>query len=526
MEIRQLKEFSEISGVRRSPTTTEHNKFPKWNNNTKKFDYSCISTSDIIDLPDYVEKSAYVDDYLTTVAQTQTGSANSNYWASFTMNNPSNPTKYLKLGRLAWLDSFELPTLPGDMKVLFDQSNSIGGNTAFKYNYTTNKLLFQGTPLLFDTSTPTGTYKEGLKFLGNYSWAIGGGIETSASGSYNIQSGYKAGFNLGASSARNSIYGPYAGEFADPLITDSIFIGAYSGRRETSSGAFFLDIVKYKLAALEFVSRKIGKTGIFKKYFNPEHIKYNNPGYMEFFITYFESYAGHATGQISATALNNAVNIEKKYLAVFNAFGADSLLQHEILRELAILVALKNMYYSQYYDRSAIKGILNEIKEKSKINEHQIIASNLLTVFSKRQKGTSAAYFNLQNQKEQFISLDDFKGKFIYLTFWNSQCIDCESEFELISKVVDKFKDNLEVVSISTDKHFLNMQYFLKNKNYNWNFLHFNGNYELLEQYQIKTVPFYILIDPNGNIAEYPAKEPIYNLDAYFSKIISGKNNE
>ncbi len=311
----------------------------------------------------------------------------------------------------------------------------------------------------------------------------------------------------------------------DKTIVDS-FSTVITKRYESINDEFFLDIVKYKLAALEFVSRKIGKTGIFKKYFNPEHIKYNNPGYMEFFITYFESYAGHATGQISATALNNAVNIEKKYLAVFNAFGADSLLQHEILRELAILVALKNMYYSQYYDRSAIKGILNEIKEKSKINEHQIIASNLLTVFSKRQKGTSAAYFNLQNQKEQFISLDDFKGKFIYLTFWNSQCIDCESEFELISKVVDKFKDNLEVVSISTDKHFLNMQYFLKNKNYNWNFLHFNGNYELLEQYQIKTVPFYILIDPNGNIAEYPAKEPIYNLDAYFSKIISGKNNE
>jgi len=292
-------------------------------------------------------------------------------------------------------------------------------------------------------------------------------------------------------------------------------------RYEGVENPFFNDIVAYRLAALEFISRRIGKEEVVKRYFNPEAIKYDNPGYMEFFITFFEGYATMASAQIKQRELYDAVNIHRNYLSLFNALGSDSLLQNDLLRELVMLVTLKNMYYTQGYNRNGILAILSEISEQSKIKKHKVIAANLIKLFMRLQPGTKAPPFSLKDDKGDFHNLSEYKGRYVYLTFWATWCTSCEAEFELIKTVNEKYKDKIVFVSISADRHFMQMQYFLKSRSFPWTFLHFNGDYELLENYKIKAVPFYVLIDPEGNIKEYPAKNPIYNLDSYFDKLLS-----
>ena len=117
MEISQIRQFSEISGEVRNPDTRENGLFPKWNNSSKKFDYTIIGEGDIDET--YLEEfitSIYAapaeDDYLKTVTYTPTGGVSSSTWVNFTMNKTA--TKTLKLGALAWLDEFEVPDLPGD----------------------------------------------------------------------------------------------------------------------------------------------------------------------------------------------------------------------------------------------------------------------------------------------------------------------------------------------------------------------------------------------------------------------------
>jgi hypothetical protein len=246
MDIRHTRQFSEIGGEIRNPASTEDGKFLKYNDSSEKFDYSLVGEGDI-DLTYFttlIETTIgdTTDDYLESVTQAQVGSLNSAYWASFNMHNSAD--KLLKLGRLAWLDDFDVPTLPGDQKVLFDESNAIGGRSNFKYNYNTNKLLLDTVPLTFK-SVAEGTYKEGIKYLGNYSFSFGGGIDSTKAGDYNLFAGYKAGHNLGASSSRNTIYGPNAGEFTASTLTGSVFLGGYAGRYETTNNKFYLDNTDY-----------------------------------------------------------------------------------------------------------------------------------------------------------------------------------------------------------------------------------------------------------------------------------------
>ena len=47
MELIQIRQFSEIAGYNRNPSTLENGKFPRWNSNTSKFEYTKIGSGDV-----------------------------------------------------------------------------------------------------------------------------------------------------------------------------------------------------------------------------------------------------------------------------------------------------------------------------------------------------------------------------------------------------------------------------------------------------------------------------------------------
>ena len=49
--------------------------------------------------------------------------------------------------------------------------------------------------------------------------------------------------------------------------------------------------------------------------------------------------------------------------------------------------------------------------------------------------------------------------------------------------------------------HFVN-----EYKDFDWTFVHCNGNFSFIDKYRTYALPMGILIDANGNIVSYPAK--------------------
>jgi hypothetical protein len=67
----------------------------------------------------------------------------------------------------------------------------------------------------------------------------------------------------------------------------------------------------------------------------------------------------------------------------------------------------------------------------------------------------------------------------------------------------------------------IKLQEFLALNNYSLVFLHYDNKMELLENYNIKTFPSYILIDMQGNILKCPAPKPDANLENYFRELLN-----
>ena len=55
-------------------------------------------------------------------------------------------------------------------------------------------------------------------------------------------------------------------------------------------------------------------------------------------------------------------------------------------------------------------------------------------------------------KKQRILSIEDFRGKFLYVDFWNSYCLPCRDSFPKLNKLRNEFgRYGFEVLGISVD---------------------------------------------------------------------------
>jgi len=282
---------------------------------------------------------------------------------------------------------------------------------------------------------------------------------------------------------------------------------------------YFRNFVKYKIASLEYLARITSKKNLFDKYFIDKPILYNHVEYMDFFNQFFNNYI-ISSPQIKYNDLIVAVEQKQDYFSLLDYLGKDTLLRNEVLREMVMLRGLKDMFNKAEFTKSKIIKILDDFSVKSKFEKHRDIAKNLVSMMNKLQPGTEAPAFSLKDMEGDTVYLEDFSGKYVYLCFWTSWCVPCIKEFEALSKIYSEYNNDIEFLGISVDKEYSSMYHFLNEKKYPWANFHYDNDIDLIEDYEIKTYPLFVLIDRKGKIIRYPAPSPSQNIEMIFGKLL------
>ena len=125
--------------------------------------------------------------------------------------------------------------------------------------------------------------------------------------------------------------------------------------------------------------------------------------------------------------------------------------------------------------------------------------------------GELAPNFALEDKLDSLTYLKDFKGQVIYLSFWFTGCAPCRQEMPFENKLVDYFKGkpvkivNICVKSSRPDWTKVSKLYNLKTVN-----LYANKAWEktLIEKYNVKAYPHYVLIDQEGKVVKNNCDRP------------------
>ncbi len=263
------------------------------------------------------------------------------------------------------------------------------------------------------------------------------------------------------------------------------------------------------------------KEEIFKTYLGGQQVFYNNPEYMNFFHQFFDKYiSGYNNHFVSREDLYSTINIQYSYPAMLDSLGKDTLLRNEKVRELVLIKTLKELFYNPEYSKANIYDMLEQLKENSKFKEHRDIAANTMFQLTRFEQGFPAPKFKLPTLDGDSISLEDYKGKPVYLSFMTTWSYACLGEFELLNPLFEEYGNSIHFVTISLDKDMEVVSRFRDDKEYYWDFLYNGSQYDLILDYDIKTFPMFLLIDKHGKMFEYSAYKPSELIKDSFKRVL------
>ena len=128
--------------------------------------------------------------------------------------------------------------------------------------------------------------------------------------------------------------------------------------------------------------------------------------------------------------------------------------------------------------------------------------------------GQPAPAFTLEDVDGNRVSLKDFKGKYVYIDFWQTLCPRSGRELPYLLDLYSNYKDeNIEFVSISLNEdENVWREYVKKNKNMGTSLrVTESWDSKTYNDYQVFGLPAFVLIDRGGNIINSRAPKPSSN---------------
>ena len=140
-----------------------------------------------------------------------------------------------------------------------------------------------------------------------------------------------------------------------------------------------------------------------------------------------------------------------------------------------------------------------------------LLVKNFETLCNRWRKlsvGALSPNFNCTDLSGKKVSLSDFKGKYVYIDIWATWCGPCQREIPHLQKLEEKYHGkDIYFVSISCDKNRKawenRVRAGLKGIQ-----LHFVNGDTFMNDYMIKGIPRFILLDKEGKIISVDMSRP------------------
>jgi hypothetical protein len=297
-------------------------------------------------------------------------------------------------------------------------------------------------------------------------------------------------------------------EFVQQLDTFKLNVEkAYS----SDTSFFFQTYIRFSIAELDEI-QFAGTRNRFEKYdfyLKKYPIMYQNNVYME----YFESFYKNIFTRLPLEA-NNRIYLgvlKSSPTIIANALSEEITLKNVNILELVMIKSLSDSYFKGDFPQTNILEILDSIAKNSLFKENGLIAANMIYKLTEVLPGTKSPNFTLKNAKGELKTQEDFLKKHVYFQFIDLTIKECEKEIELLKPLYDKYKDDIQIVSIIKKQDNLSKKQLALLEKIPWQKNEITAEDEILKTFKIDAFPSYVLIDAFGYVVAAPALKPSPN---------------
>lgn len=273
---------------------------------------------------------------------------------------------------------------------------------------------------------------------------------------------------------------------------------------------YFVNYVRYNIAMLEKI--KVGakhrrqKIALYMEYIKPFPVFAYNDQYMDYLKGFYSNDFNSFSNQIQSDIVLAIHHASPSRLML--AMHRDPYFKKDEIRELMMVNMLGNAYHTHQYNKSNIKLMLDSVANYAKFRSSGLAANNILNEVTTVAPGYPAPQFDFKWEGED-IKLSKYKDKFVYINFfakWNTESI---KEMLILEELVAKYGDYIQFVSFSVDKTESEFKLFMQeHPNLDWPIIYLGERHDLSKNYQVASVPYFVLIDQSGFISSAPALSP------------------
>lgn len=280
---------------------------------------------------------------------------------------------------------------------------------------------------------------------------------------------------------------------------------------------FVKDNIRYRKAAIQMLVNNDNGKKVINQYFNKQNVLYSSPAYMNLFHELFVNYL--ASRQFSPSDLRYMLYQDYDRFMTYLKEKDVFLAENQNLAEIIVAYNLKRMFYEFQDDRKAILDKLKYIGQNAKNQKTKEIVNDMLKQINRLSFNSDAPDFSLRDKNGNVVGLADFKENMLLIQFVNKVSSMTDYQFELLKDFSNQWQDTIQIVTIATKESFEDFEKLFEEKNYRWKLLNLENEILLLEKYQIKTYPDYVIIGKNGKIGMSPAPSPEQYLDFHVRRL-------
>jgi peroxiredoxin len=277
--------------------------------------------------------------------------------------------------------------------------------------------------------------------------------------------------------------------------------------------SFFRDYRQYRYGMLKLSANQQRVQSLSDEYFNNHPVLYGNPAYADLFNQVYDKYFVFFGRTEAGKQIYQDINQAGSYYDLLNTLSKTENFSNDTLIELVTLKQLHDEFYSNQFSRTGLLLILDSLIAGTGIAEHKEFGMNIKRKITRLQPGYEPPQFALRDTEGNLVHLSDYRGEYVYLNFCTCQSYTCLNEFDMLSDLYARHKDRLTILTVATDPREDVLRQFLAKKQYNWKFLYYDSQPDILKEYDIRAFPTYFLIGPDGRLIYSPALSPAENFE-------------
>ncbi len=273
---------------------------------------------------------------------------------------------------------------------------------------------------------------------------------------------------------------------------------------------YFQIYLQYRLGYLEYLANTEAYITLENKYFAKKELHLNNLAYTILFDKIYNNALASAFYRREKTKFSRALESNEVYQELDKLMRTYSAYEDKKFRELLLAKSIFDGAENKLFSCQKAIRILEQINHNVQDEEIRVLIENYLNQLSHLLKNTKAPDFKVGD-----FTLENYKGKYLYLHFCNTLSPVWKNDLELLNKLYEAFGRDIEFLSLLSEVDSTG----LNQVDMKWNRVQIDEENSVLKDYKIKVSPTYILINPEGKVYQYPARGPHDGIEKVFIKI-------